>query len=106
MDRDLLILIVKILAQWTVSTGWSKESPELYNRAVVVNLLKFLTTDGNEFEEAQQIFVQCCLALILTEHGTRLKACCKLLHKLSHRLSAAKPRGKVGKASLDNGLRS
>jgi hypothetical protein len=50
MDHNLLILTSKSLGRWVVSTRWSTESPELYDRAVIVGLLKFLTTDGNEFE--------------------------------------------------------
>jgi len=42
MDYNLLSLTLKSLAQWAVSTRWSMESPELYDRAVIVDLLKFL----------------------------------------------------------------
>jgi hypothetical protein len=63
MDHSLLILALKSLGQWVVST----ESPELYDRAVVVDLLKSLATDENELEEAQQIFVRCYLAVTLAK---------------------------------------
>jgi len=36
MDHNLLILTLKSLVQWVVSTRWSTESPELYDRAVIV----------------------------------------------------------------------
>src|SRR5277367_2299058 len=58
MDHNLLILTSKSLGQSAVSTRWSTKSPKLYDRAVIVDLLKSLTIDGNEFEEAHQIFVQ------------------------------------------------
>src|SRR5271154_6138814 len=72
MDHNLLILTLKSLAQWAVSTRWSTKSPKLYDRAVIVDLLKSLTIDGNEFEEAQQIFVQCYLAVIRDRLGPSL----------------------------------